>query len=222
MLTKAIPANLLWVLMFALSGCVSNRDVAQNNANLSAESGGSSAKTEDAKPANSAVAPNADAANKPKADAPVKEVSAVKETAFAHLKPEHAAALKAWMAQHKGWEPAQEADYPPDLLEYAKADKTRQNYHPYRAIGDFNRDGREDFGVGLVQSKNRKKLAFAVFNAPFNGGKAAFFTGQTQSDDIILYHEGNLYLGADYSDSGYVLEPDGNKYKVKAIFEDEP
>ena len=219
---KVFVIYLLGVSLFAASGCVSNRDVAQNTNNVSIESGGGSVKKEDVKAANSAVAPNVADANKPAVNAPVKEVSAVKETAFAHLKPEHAAALKAWMTQRRMWEPAQETDYKKELLEYAKQDKDRKNYHPYYAVGDFSGDGKEDFGVGLVDSKTRKKLAFAVFNHPFASGKSAFFTDRTDRDDIVSEDEGYVYIGADYSDNGYRLEPIGDKYKVQMFADEMP
>ena len=225
MTAKTFFSYFLYLSLLTVSGCggcVSSRDAGRSDAAVAVEPGGGSVKQANAKTANSVVTQNTGDSNKPKADSPVKEVSAVKQTAFAHLKPEHAVSLKTWMAQHKEWEPAQESDYKRELLEYAKQDESRKNYHPYRAVGDFNRDGKEDFGIGLVDSKTRKKLAFAVFNAPLNGEKAAFFTDRVERDDIIIFNNGYLYIGPDYSDSGFSLEPRGNTYKVTSLFDEMP
>lgn len=221
---KSFLIYLLCLSLSIVSGCVSSRNTTRNENGVSVASGGNSVNAERENSANSVSEQkkdNTNQSNQSKANASAGEVSSVKEAAFAHLKPEYAAALKAWMVQNKEWEPAQEKDYKRELLEYAKQDKSRKNYHPYYAVGDFSRDGKEDFGVGLVDSKTRKKLAFAVFNYPFSG-KAAFFTDKTERDDIIIYNNGYLYVGADYSDSGYGLEPDGDKYKVTSLFDDEP
>ena len=209
-----------------VSGCVSNRDAASenntDNANrVSARPDDGFAKAENsAKPSNSEQ--NTSISDQANTNSLSAENASFDNAAFSHLKPEHAAALKMWLAEHKEWEPAQKSDYNQKFLKYAEADKTRKNYHPYYTTGDFNQDGREDFGIGLTDAKTRQKLAFAVFNAPFDSGKTAFFTDRTEKDDIIIFSGENLFLGPDYSDSGYILEPAGDEYKVKSMFDEMP
>ncbi|MGI8669877.1 MAG: hypothetical protein ACR2J3_08510 [Aridibacter sp.] len=133
---------------------------------------------------------------------------------FSHMKPEYADVLKKWLVQNNSWEPAVKTDsdgrFPP-------------NAHPYYVAGDFNKDGKEDFAVGLVKSKNRKKLAFAVFNAPFKDNKPAFFTDKTESSDILILKEDNeLLIGTFESDDGYRLSPKGDKYEVQMLGDEMP
>lgn len=209
---------ILCLSLFVVSGCDSNRNAVekdvQNNNGVVTESENNRIQTPKAQPTETLNT------NQAKTDSPVVKASNFDSADFAHFKPEHAAALKVWLSRNKLWKPARESDYNQEFLEYAKKDESRKNYHPYYTTGDFNKDGKEDFGVGLVDSKTRKKLAFAVFNAPFADGKAAFFTDQTEKDDIIIFNNGSLYLGPDYSDSGYVLVPKGDKYEVESLFAD--
>ena len=127
---------------------------------------------------------------------------------FSHIKPEHAAILKKWLAEKKVWESAVKSD--------AEAENPGSETHPFYVAKDFNKDGKEDFIAGLVKTNDRKKHAFIIFNAPFNAESPAFFTDRTESYDIVSYSdEYGIFIGPAQSDNGYMLKPEGNKYVVK-------
>jgi hypothetical protein len=47
-----------------------------------------------------------------------------------------------------------------------------QNKSPFYAVGDFNRDGREDFAIAFVNTRSPKEFPVAIFNGPFRGRRA--------------------------------------------------
>jgi len=44
---------------------------------------------------------------------------------------------------------------------------------PYYAVGDFNNDGREDFALAFVNTRQPQNFAVAIFNGPFRGRRSA-------------------------------------------------
>ncbi len=126
---------------------------------------------------------------------------------FTHMDAGYADVLRSWLKDNSSWEPALRKD--------AEATNPGSKKHPFYITGDFNKDGKEDFIVGLAKTKNRKKHAFIVFNAPFTSKTPAFFTDRTESYDIIGYDgEFGIFIGPAQSDNGYSLKPEGDKYVV--------
>lgn len=133
---------------------------------------------------------------------------------FTHMDPKYATVLKEWLKDNSSWEPALRKD--------AEAVNPGEKNHPFYIAGDFNKDGKEDFMVGLAKTKNRKKHAFIIFNAPFTSKKPAFFTDRTESYDIIGYDgEFGIFVGPAQSDNGYSLIAKGDEYKAVSPFDEE-
>lgn len=102
--------------------------------------------------------------------------------------------------------------------------KAVPDYFPYRAVGDFNSDGQEDFAVVLVDnnSSSQKPFLFLVFNGPIrkNNAKPAF-----EERELDLSHQGlffgpprpepfRLLLGP-FESEGKLLMPKGKTYSWK-------
>src|SRR5262249_19711559 len=91
--------------------------------------------------------------------------------AFSHIRPEHRTVLARWLKNQPGLRLATETDCTDkESLEGYRKDWGK-GFHPYYSIGDFNRDGKEDFAVLLIDLKKEEDhgFAIAIFNAPFDG-----------------------------------------------------
>lgn len=93
------------------------------------------------------------------------------EPSASHMQPEDWKVLKHWLDANKSkLRPATVADCEDrGGLSQAYAE-WGSDYHPYYRIDDFNRDGRDDFAVALVDPA-KKKDRFTI--ATFHGGKTA-------------------------------------------------
>ena len=139
---------------------------------------------------------------------------------FSHLPPRHRQVLKKWLANQTGLRPATEKDASQENLKLARRDDGK--FQPFYAAGDFNQDGKEDFAV-LLKVKDANDSAVAVFNAPFNLSKPAYFE-QGFGEIRTLYIEFNkdvkmLYL-TEYESHGSYLQPKGKTYVRKDPLED--
>jgi hypothetical protein len=114
------------------------------------------------------------------------------------------------------------------LSEQGRTKATRQenvqNYQPYYAVGDFNRDGQEDFAVALInQEKRSRRFAIAIFNGPFNprnprrASVPAFFTERIDLSDggLVVLSGNRLVAGVFQTDNCVVLRPSGRTYVMK-------
>jgi hypothetical protein len=125
---------------------------------------------------------------------------------------------------------ATEADYREARREWTEADVQSElqsareiwgtNWHPYYAVGDFNRDGQEDFAVGLINKRERvKRLAYSVFNAPFDTNTPAFFREGFDLWHWFFYNPGvmdrNLMIGVYETDGGWLFAPRGKGYVLE-------
>ena len=65
-----------------------------------------------------------------------------------------------------------------------------KNSSPFYAVGDFNRDGREDFAIAFVNTRSPKEFPVAIFNGPFRGRRSfqpAFYNEKRfRSYDFLL------------------------------------
>jgi hypothetical protein len=92
----------------------------------------------------------------------------------AYLRPEHKSVLEKWLKEKHYLRPATESDCADkEYLEILRK-AWGKDFNPYYSIGDFNRDGKYDFAVLLVDLKNGEQggFAIAIFNAPFVNKKA--------------------------------------------------
>jgi hypothetical protein len=92
----------------------------------------------------------------------------------AYLQPEHKPVLERWLKEKRNLRLATEYDWTDkENLEIWRKDWGK-DFNPHYSIGDFNRDGKNDFAVLLVDLKNGEKQGFAIaiFNAPFGNKKA--------------------------------------------------
>jgi hypothetical protein len=95
----------------------------------------------------------------------------IQEDYYARFRPEHKRVLSKWLANKPSLRPAVESDCTDkEYLEITRRDWGKQ-FDPYYVVADFNRDGKKDFAVLLVDSKNADEngFAIAIFNAPFAG-----------------------------------------------------
>ena len=101
---------------------------------------------------------------------------------FAHLKVEHKEVLQKWLKIKTFLRPAVEEidnsmfqekykEHFEDNMKFLRETVGKDGYQ-YYSKGDFNKDGKEDFAVLLVDNRkdketNTDKFALAIFNAPF-------------------------------------------------------
>jgi len=145
------------------------------------------------------------------------------------LKAEHRRVLDGWLKQHPNLRLAalDDCEGCRDDIEQTRRGsggpwRPVPDYHPYRAVGDFNGDGRQDFAVVLVDTSKRDKVfVLVVFNGPFRDiAKPPAFL-ETGMD---LRHGGlfsgpprpkpyRLLVGPFESDAGGVLKPRNGSYR---------
>lgn len=139
----------------------------------------------------------------------------------AFLQAQHRAVLQQWLRQNPQLSLASEADCANKEGLLATRQEYGENYQPYYAVGDFNRDGREDFAVALINNQRRaRRFSIGIFNGPF-GGKAparpAFFRdGIDLSDGGLFFRPDKLLLaGVFQTNNCVVLRPQGRTYVIK-------
>lgn len=112
------------------------------------------------------------------------------KSAFAHLQKEHAAALQAWLKSKTNLRPAQVSDCK-NKAGLKLMRESESKFHPYYAVYDFDKDGREDFAVVLFDSRQKLNARFTllVFKGDAEGN---FKTAYTLSK--IDLRQGGLWL----------------------------
>jgi hypothetical protein len=141
---------------------------------------------------------------------------------YAHLRPEHRGVLKKWLDKKTYLRPAIEADSSKDDLEVWR--RENKIFFPYYAFGDFNQDGKEDFAVFLKVKNTEDNGAIAIFNAPFENSKPAYFKPGFQVKAFYLEYvkdEKMLYL-TKYETHGIYFKAKGRKYVEYDPHNDEP
>jgi hypothetical protein len=80
---------------------------------------------------------------------------------FSHLKPEHEEILRIWLKDKSSLRPAVDAKN----VERRGVGKGRQKRQsPFYVVADFNKDGKEDFAVVLVNVSLEDRFSIAIFN----------------------------------------------------------
>jgi len=145
------------------------------------------------------------------------------ETA-SYLRAPHRTVLQQWLPGKTTLRLATEKDCVNKEGLTATRQENGQNYQPYYTVGDFNRDGQEDFAVALInQGKRSRRFAIAIFNGPFNRSNPrhasvpVFFTeGIDLGDGGLVVLAGNrLVAGVFQTDNCVVLRPSGRRYVMK-------
>lgn len=140
----------------------------------------------------------------------------------ADLRAPHRATVERWLQSKPALRLATEKDCQNKAGLEASRQEYGQDYQPYYAVGDFNRDGQQDFAVALINpQKHSRRFAMAIFNGPFTQtrpGLPAFFAeGIDLSEGGLVVLSGNrLVAGVFQSDDCVVLRPRGKTYLMKA------
>jgi hypothetical protein len=145
-----------------------------------------------------------------------------------HVRPQHKEAAERWLAssaRRANLRIASERDCLNKSGLAATRKERGRSYHPYYAVGDFNRDGREDFAIAFVNDRRRQaKFSFAIFNGPFsNTGVPAYIDENVDLSVMGLFYGGkgsDLLLGEFQSDYCVILKPRGKTYRGKPCLED--
>lgn len=138
------------------------------------------------------------------------------------LRAAHRATLDSWLQSKPRLRLATEKDC--RNLEGLAASRAEygRDYQPYYAVGDFNRDGQQDFAVALINDQKRsRKFAIAVFNGPFNQRRpslpAFFAEGMDLSEGgLVVLSANRLVAGVFQSDDCVVLQPRRRAYVMKS------
>jgi hypothetical protein len=145
-----------------------------------------------------------------------------------HVRPQHKEVAEQWLtssARRANLRIASEKDCLNKSGLAATRKERGRNYHPYYAVGDFNRDGREDFAIAFVNDGRRQgKFSFAIFNGPFsNSSVPAYIDENVDLSEMGFGYGGrgsDLLLGEFQSDYCVILKPRGKTYRGKPCLED--
>lgn len=144
------------------------------------------------------------------------------------LRPQHREVFEQWLTSSARLAKLRVAT-DSDCLNKSGLAATRKeqgrNYHPYYAVGDFNRDGREDFAVAFVNDRKRQqKFSFAIFNGPFGKSSVPAYIDENVDLSVMGFFYGgkgsDLLLGEFESDYCVILKPRGKTYRGKPCLED--
>ena len=142
---------------------------------------------------------------------------------FAHLKAEHAVAVKNYIGTKTNLRPAQMSDCKNKFGLDSLRQSAGKSAHPYYAANDFNQDKIADFAVVLIDSNRQADPRFTIliFNGAKNGGyKLAHTTvdADLRQGGIWTYGFGtddsktSVTAGVYETDDCIWIEWDGKKY----------
>lgn len=148
------------------------------------------------------------------------------KNSFAHLKAEHAAAVKSYIGIKTNLRPAQVSDCKNKFGLDSLRQSAGKSAHPYYAAKDFNQDRITDFAVVLIDSNRQADARFTIliFNGAKNGGyKLAHTTpgADLRQGGIWTYGFGtdatktSVTAGEYETDDCIWIEWDGKKYVVR-------
>lgn len=124
---------------------------------------------------------------------------------YAHLKPEHATAVKNYVAAKNNLRPAQISDCKNKFGLDSLRQTAGKSAHPFYAVADFNRDKVSDFAVVLYDSKKAEDARFTILI--FNGVKSGGYKLAHKTENADL-REGGIWT--------YGFSADGEKPTVTA------
>jgi len=159
--------------------------------------------------------------------APASQARQKRNTA-SHVRPQHKEVAEQWLASSVRRAKLRIASEK-DCLNKSGLAATRKdrgrNYHPYYAVGDFNRDGREDFAIAFVNDRRRQgKFSFAIFNGPFGKSSVPAYIDENVDLSVMGFFYGgrgsDLLLGEFESDYCVIFKPLGRTYKGRPCLED--
>lgn len=138
-----------------------------------------------------------------------------------YILPEHRAVLQSWLKEKPYLRPALEQDADQNELKLVKEGYTGKPFQAFYAVADFNHDGQKDFAIGLINQKQPKSLALAIFNGPFRKGKpiAPAYYNESRfelSDFLILVGDNwdELQIGQGNDSNTVLLKPRGKGYYI--------
>jgi serine/threonine protein kinase len=147
-----------------------------------------------------------------------------------HINAQHWEAMYTWLSAKTNFRLAEEADCTNKQGLAEQRANNGRDFQPYYIAKDFNRDGKTDFAIGLInKTKSRQKFAVAIFNGPFNVGEnrnpAFYQEGIELRDGGLAFGFGeprrNLLIATPYAptDAFIYFEPRGNSYSAKSLAE---
>ena len=148
-------------------------------------------------------------------------IQAAQLESASYLRTSHRTVLQRWLPNKPALRLASEKDCLNKEGLKATRQENGQSYQPYYAVGDFNRDGEEDFAVALInQGKRSRRFSIAIFNGPFNTRRSTlpnfFSEGVDLSTGGLVWLSGNrLVAGVFQSDDCVLLRPSGRTYVMK-------
>src|SRR5207249_4936873 len=122
----------------------------------------------------------------------------VEDDGYGYLSPTQASVVQRWLeASQSTWRPATEKDYDKSIIQDFGTEYRHRM--PFYAVGDFNRDGKEDFAIILVkESSSGKAFGVAVFNGDLDSTRVmepTFFTNNVNLGDVIVPLKDGLMVG---------------------------
>lgn len=138
--------------------------------------------------------------------------------------PHRETVLKFLQENHPELRLAEDADFPNKRALAIARKELGNNYHPFRAASDFNRDGKTDLAIIFVV-KGKTEKAVAIFNdigsKPI---KAAYFAkdinnGDAKSTVSVYFNKADkdLLLGDYVTMGGGLLKPSGDGYVYEEL-----
>ena len=124
-------------------------------------------------------------------------------------------ALTRWLGLHANFHLAttEDCDCDEDIKRARRMGpwgKPVPHYEPYVMVGDFNRDGQQDFAAVLIDRTNRSASALVIFNGPISESSLPVFVGKAGAIShralFQTQHENYLLIGP-FESEGCIFEP---------------
>lgn len=157
------------------------------------------------------------------------------QTSVSELVPSHAAALQEFLSQNPDLEFLPETSMDKDTLKDMRKNFERRMM-PYHRKGDFNHDGRQDFGIILIKEggpvninegvdypyKEEFEINIVVFNGQRKGGYKAVFRKKMEAPLVCFLYstfdkKKELYFAVYATDAGFVMTPAGKGYIAEYV-----
>lgn len=160
------------------------------------------------------------------------------QKSVSQLLPAHASALQQFLSGHPDLDFMSESDCDrASLRDMRKHFGAR--FMPYYRVGDFNRDGRQDFALLLAKDAPPKEdpgladthrfqyeVTVVVFNGLRGGGYKTVFVKNTTAPLVCFLamsreKRSKLYFAVYETDAGFVMTPAGQGYIAEGLSEED-